>query len=211
MTAPPARPPLRRRGPSRIWLAAGATLFCSAFSLPDVGRVSFEAEGVELRSVDGTRLVVGRDSARVEVPRPAGAPGNAAAAPGSPRPASAAPPADPEPRAPGPGAPTEARGRPDSTPVTPTSDRPSSGGSTAGTAPASSPRAEPSPFTAVEPVQARYEYAPAGGPAARHRFAWAVSAWLLALLAAATLALRLTIGWPRFPPRYRGRRRVRGR
>lgn len=39
------------------------------------------------------------------------------------------------------------------------------------------------------------------------RVVGAASAWLLALVVVGTLALRLCVGWPRFPPRYRGRRR----
>ncbi|GAB3206447.1 hypothetical protein SAMN02745673_04323 [Marinactinospora thermotolerans DSM 45154] len=35
-----------------------------------------------------------------------------------------------------------------------------------------------------------------------------VSTLLLMLIAVLTLALRLSVGWPRFPPRYRGRRRI---
>ncbi|RCV53641.1 hypothetical protein [Marinitenerispora sediminis] len=218
MTASPVCPPLRRRGPVPVTLAVGAALLCSAFTLPHPeGRVSFGAEGVELRSIDGTRMVVGRDSARLEAPWLPGPPRDAAvrgtggAAP-TPRPAAgsgsggdgAARPLGREPTAPAAAA-------------TPAAHRPAAARSTPEPAPARSPNTavpgrEARSAPAPEPVQARYGYAPPSAPVAdRHRFAGAVSTWLLSLLAVATLALRLTIGWPRFPPRYRGRRRVRGR
>ncbi|GAA3729482.1 hypothetical protein GCM10022205_13220 [Spinactinospora alkalitolerans] len=55
----------------------------------------------------------------------------------------------------------------------------------------------------------RYGYAPpAAGPGGR--LLGTAAAWAL-VLAALTLALRLTVGWPRFPPRYRGRRRTNSR
>ncbi|WP_436885536.1 hypothetical protein [Nocardiopsis dassonvillei] len=42
------------------------------------------------------------------------------------------------------------------------------------------------------------------------RFVGNASTVLLALLGVAVLALRLTVGWPRFPEPYLGRRRARG-
>ncbi|WP_285758232.1 hypothetical protein [Nocardiopsis ansamitocini] len=57
----------------------------------------------------------------------------------------------------------------------------------------------------------RYGYLPPAEPAATAlTIAGTVSSWALLAAACLFLALRLSIGLPRFPPRYRGRRRARG-
>ncbi|WP_306369580.1 hypothetical protein [Nocardiopsis sp. CC223A] len=86
------------------------------------------------------------------------------------------------------------------------------------------PRRDPTP--AVEPSEAQWSGRPAAEPSAvqvvHHvsttpapaetvaRVVGNTSTVLLVLLGVAVLALRLTVGWPRFPEPYLGRRRVGG-
>ncbi|WP_152529405.1 hypothetical protein [Nocardiopsis chromatogenes] len=66
---------------------------------------------------------------------------------------------------------------------------------------------DPGPPDPVSEPEVAFGYA-LPEPASDARPLSTAAAWLLPLLAAAALALRLSVGWPRFPPRYRGRRRV---
>ncbi len=52
---------------------------------------------------------------------------------------------------------------------------------------------------------ARFGYDPLALPAGSGTVG-TVAMWTLVLLLAAVLVLRLSAGWPRFPPRYRGKR-----
>src|SRR5690606_11094299 len=65
----------------------------------------------------------------------------------------------------------------------------------------SAPRAEPPSRPAPAP---RIEYGHLAPKAAFDDPLATAAAWAAPLLAAAVLALRLTVGWHRFPPRYRG-------
>ncbi|MDA2809290.1 hypothetical protein O4J56_01450 [Nocardiopsis sp. RSe5-2] len=84
------------------------------------------------------------------------------------------------------------------------SPSPSPSASATATTPGSGPSDASGP--APEPEVA-FGYTPSE-PASDARPLSTAAAWLLPLLAVAALALRLSVGWPRFPPRYRGRRRV---
>ncbi|TDQ55357.1 hypothetical protein [Actinorugispora endophytica] len=80
---------------------------------------------------------------------------------------------------------------------------PSPGESGTGTAPAARALLEPA-------AETRYGGLPPPAPgSSAGRVAGAVATWVLVAAAALTLAMRLSVGWPRFPPRYRGRRRTR--
>ncbi|MFC4564000.1 hypothetical protein ACFO4E_19230 [Nocardiopsis mangrovi] len=78
--------------------------------------------------------------------------------------------------------------------------------------PTTAPPADPArpPQAAPQPIAGLGHGSAEPSPLAGGRLAGTLAAWTLALLAAATVALRLTVGWPRFPPRYLGRRRVTG-
>jgi hypothetical protein len=59
--------------------------------------------------------------------------------------------------------------------------------------------------------EVRFGYDPAVAGAERGgQIVGTLAAWVLAVASCAALGLRLTVGWPRFPPRYRGRRRIGG-
>lgn len=66
----------------------------------------------------------------------------------------------------------------------------------------------PEPETAPNPV-GHFAYEDPARPSPVSRLVGTVSTTVLILLLITTLTLRLTVGWPRFPIRYRGRRRTR--
>ncbi|MDA8370191.1 MAG: hypothetical protein M0026_10015 [Nocardiopsaceae bacterium] len=61
------------------------------------------------------------------------------------------------------------------------------------------------PSAAAKAPVARFGYDPLALPAGSGTVG-TVAMWTLVLLLAAVLVLRLSAGWPRFPPRYRGKR-----
>ena len=65
----------------------------------------------------------------------------------------------------------------------------------------------PEPAAAPNPV-GHFAYEDPNRPGTVSRLVGNVSTAVLVLLLITTLALRLTTGWPRFPVRYRGRRRT---
>jgi hypothetical protein len=66
----------------------------------------------------------------------------------------------------------------------------------------------PEPGTAPNPV-GHFAYEDPDRSSTVSRLVGTVSTTVLILLLTTTLALRLTVGWPRFPIRYQGRRRTR--
>ncbi len=90
------------------------------------------------------------------------------------------------------------------------SPEPSAAASTASTSEGPPPGPEPpAGLDATGEPDIAFGYAPPD-PVSDGRPLGTAAAWLLPILALVALALRLSVGWPRFPPRYRGRRRVGG-
>ncbi|MBB5493789.1 hypothetical protein [Nocardiopsis metallicus] len=66
----------------------------------------------------------------------------------------------------------------------------------------------PESEAAPNPV-GRFAHEDPARPSTLSRLVGTVSTTVLVLVLTTALALRLTVGWPRFPVRYQGRRRTR--